>query len=390
MHGGRSEHLAGLRTLPRMRIGVPLELVARERRVALAPDSVRKLVGMGHEVVVEHGAGTAAGYPDGAFADAGATLVDRSDIWAADVVAVVSRPPDVTPRSGSVLVGFLAPLDDPAAINALAEAGVTCMAFEMLPRTTLAQSMDALSSQANLAGYQAVLTGADRLGRILPMMTTAAGTIRPASTLVLGAGVAGLQAIATAKRLGSVVSAFDVREVVAEQVQSLGAKFVALDAGGDASTEGGYAKELADDAQERIIRGLTPAVAASNLIVTTAQIPGRPAPLLIDDTALDACSPGTVIVDLAAASGGNTSATVADEEVDRNGVIILGPTDLTSRVATDASTLLGRNVVSLLSHLAPEGSFTFDFEDEIADGVVITHGGHLRSSRIADLLGGSQ
>jgi NAD(P) transhydrogenase subunit alpha len=373
-----------------MRIAVPREIAPREHRVALAPDSVRKLIAMGHTVAIEGGAGVAAGYPDDSFAEAGAEVVDRSAVWGADVVVVVHRPDDAVLSAGTVLVGFLRPLEDPQAIAGLASAGVTCIPFELLPRTTLAQSMDALSSQANLAGYQAVLTGADRLRRILPMMTTAAGTIRPGAALVLGAGVAGLQAIATAKRLGAVVSAFDVRDVVAEQVQSLGAKFVELDAGGDASTEGGYAKELADDAQERIIRGLAPAVARSNLIITTAQIPGRPAPLLIDDAALAGCAPGTVVVDLAASSGGNTSATIADEEVDRNGVIVLGPTDLTSRVATDASTLLGRNATSLIGHLAPEGDFTFDFDDEIANGVVVTHGGELRSPRIADLLGGSQ
>lgn len=356
----------------------------------MGPDSVKKLVDRGHAVVVERDSGRRAGYPDVAFVDAGAQVVDRADVWTSDVVTVVQRHEDASLPEGSALLGFLAPLDDPAAIGQLAAAGVTAISFEMLPRTTLAQSMDALSSQANLAGYQAVLLGAGRLGRILPMMTTAAGTIRPAATLVLGAGVAGLQAIATAKRLGSVVSAFDVRAVVAEQVRSLGAKFVELDPGGDASTEGGYAKELAEDAQERIIRGLAGPVGSSNLVITTAQIPGRPAPLLIDDASLAGCVPGTVIVDLAAGSGGNTAASVADEEVDRDGVIVLGPTDLTSLVATDASTLLGRNAVALLNHLAPDGELVLDFEDEITDGVVVTHGGQVRSPRVAALLEGTE
>ncbi len=371
-----------------MLIGIPVESRVAERRVALTPDSVRALAGKGHTFVVESGAGGRAGFTDGQYAEAGATIGDRAGTWAADVVAVISAPDDSPGlmRTGAVLVGFLQPLEQGDLMRRLAAAGVTAMAFELLPRTTLAQAMDALSSQANLAGYQAVLLAADRLGRIVPMMTTAAGTLRPASTLVLGAGVAGLQAIATAKRLGSIVSAFDVRDVVAEQVQSLGAKFVKLEVEGEASASGGYAKALGDDEQARIIRGLQAHVARASIIISTAQIPGRPAPILIDDQTLDACPAGTVIVDMAAPTGGNTTATILDEEVDRKGVLILGPSDLAGRVATDASTLYGRNVAALLNHLAPEGEMALEFEDEIVAGITVTHGGAVRNDRVAALI----
>lgn len=371
-----------------MLIGIPVESRAAERRVALTPDTVRTLAAQGHGFMVESGAGAPAGFRDVDYVEAGARVGDRPEAFAADVVAVIS-PPDNTAdlmRPGSVLIGFLQPFERVDLMKRLATNGVTAMAFEFLPRTTLAQSMDALSSQASLAGYQAVLLAADRLGRILPMMTTAAGTIRPASTLILGAGVAGLQAIATAKRLGSIVSAFDVREVVAEQVQSLGGKFIKLDLAAEGSAEGGYAKALAGDDQERLIRGLQPHVAASHLVVTTAQVPGRPAPILIDDATLDACRPGTVIVDMAAPTGGNTTATVLGEDVERNGVLILGPQDLAARVATDASTLYGRNIAALLGHLVTDGDLVLDFSDEITDGVVVTHDGTIRSERVAALV----
>lgn len=371
-----------------MLVGIPVEARTDERRVALIPDNVLTLVAHGHRVVVEAGAGRWAGSSDGAYAEAGAEVASAESVWAADVVAVVSAPDDAPERMrrGAAIVGFLQPLERIDFMQRCAAAGITALAFEMLPRTTLAQAMDALSSQANLAGYQAVLWAADRLGRILPMMTTAAGTLRPSSTLVLGAGVAGLQAIATAKRLGSIVWAFDVRDVVAEQVQSLGGKFVKLEVDADASTAGGYAKALGDDEQVRIIRGLQPHVTKANIVVSTAQIPGRRAPILIDDETLDACLPGTVIVDMAAPTGGNTTATVLGEEVDRNGVLILGSSDLASRVATDASMLYGRNVTALLNHLSAEGELRLDFEEEITAGVVVTHGGEVRSERVAALI----
>ncbi len=369
-----------------MLIGIPVESRADERRVSVTPDTVRTLVAKGHRFIVEPGAGTRAGFDDGAYEEAGAELGPSA--WTAEVVAVVTAPDDAPDRmaKGGVLVGFLRPLERPEVMGRCAAAGVTALAFELLPRTTLAQPMDALSSQASLAGYQAVLLAADRLGRILPMMTTAAGTLRPAATLVLGAGVAGLQAIATAKRLGAVVSAFDVRDVVAEQVKSLGAKFVRLDLEADAATAGGYAKALDDDDQLRVIRGLQPHVAAASVIITTAQIPGRPAPILVDDETLDACPPGTVIIDLAAPTGGNTTATVLGEDVDRGGVLILGPNDLATRVPTDASTLYARNIAALLTHLTDGAELRLDFEDEIADGVVVTHDGVVRSERVAALL----
>ncbi len=369
-----------------MLIGIPVESRSHESRVALTPDAVSGLVAKGHVVVVEAGAGRRAGFTDDRYVAAGARLDDSA--WQADLVAVVSAPDDAPSRmrSGAALIGFLQPLERPGFIERCASSGITALAFELLPRTTLAQSMDALSSQASLAGYAAVLLAADHSGHILPMMTTAAGTLRPSSTLVLGAGVAGLQAIATAKRLGSVVSAFDVREVVEEQVKSLGGKFIRLDLAADAATDGGYAKALLQDEQARIIRGLEPHVVKAQVIITTAQIPGRRAPILIDDQTLDACSPGTVIVDLAASTGGNTTATVAGEEVDRDGVLIVGPHDLSTRVATDASSLYARNVSSLLAHLCDGADLSLDFTDEIADGVAVTHGGVVRSARVASLI----
>jgi NAD(P) transhydrogenase subunit alpha len=354
-----------------MKVGVPKETAPDERRVALVPEIVAKLSQTGFDVVVEPGAGEAAAFTDDAFREAGATL---GDPWEADLVAKVRKPSaDEVDRlhEGQVLIGHLQPLTDAEGIERLAARGVTAFAMESVPRITRAQSMDALSSQATVSGYKAILVGADRLPRFLPMLMTAAGTVAPAKVLVIGAGVAGLQAIATARRLGAVVSGFDVRPVVKEQVESLGATFLDLGIVGE-ETEGGYASELTEDEQKRQQEALEARIGDFDLVVTTALIPGRPAPQLIPRSAIESMRPGSVIVDLAAEAGGNAELTQADEEVVHQGVILLGPTNLPSTMPFHASQLYARNVSALLQHLAPEGELQLDFEDEITSGACVT------------------
>jgi proton-translocating NAD(P)+ transhydrogenase subunit alpha len=353
-----------------MRIGVPKETAAGERRVALVPEQVAKLTETGIDAVVEPGAGEAASFTDEAFREAGAEL---GDPWAAEVVAKVRKPSEEELgrlRSGQVLIGFLQPLTDLDGIERLAAAGVTAFAMESIPRITRAQPMDALSSQATVSGYKAVLLAADRLPKFLPMLMTAAGTVAPAKVLVIGAGVAGLQAIATARRLGAVVSGFDVRPVVKEQVESLGAAFLELGVVGE-ETEGGYARELSEEEQRRQQEELEARIGDFDVVVTTALIPGRPAPRLIPRTAIESMRPGSVIVDLAAEAGGNAELTQADEEVAHNGVTILGPTNLPSSMPYHASQLYARNVTALVQHLAPEGELKLDFDDEITSGACV-------------------
>jgi proton-translocating NAD(P)+ transhydrogenase subunit alpha len=352
-----------------MRVGVPKETVVGERRVALVPELVAKLEGI--EVVVEQGAGEAASFTDAAFTEAGASI---GDPWAADLVAKVRKPGDdevAKLHDGQVLIGFLQPLTDQVGIERLASRGVTAFAMESIPRITRAQSMDALSSQATVSGYKAVVLAADRLPKFLPMLVTAAGTVVPAKVLVIGAGVAGLQAIATARRLGAVVSGFDVRPVVKEQVESLGAKFLELGVVGE-ETEGGYARELSEEEQRKQQEELEARIGDFDVVVTTALIPGRPAPKLIPQSAIESMRPGSVIVDLAAEAGGNADLTQADEEVTHNGVTILGPTNLPSSMPYHASQLYARNVTALVNHLAPEGELKLDFEDEITAGACVT------------------
>jgi proton-translocating NAD(P)+ transhydrogenase subunit alpha len=354
-----------------MRIGVPKETAAGERRVALVPELVAKLTEAGIDVVVEPGAGEAASFTDDEFRDAGAEL---GDPWAAEVVAKVRKPSDQELgrlRTGQVLIGFLQPLTDHDGIERLSSAGVTAFAMESIPRITRAQPMDALSSQATVSGYKAVVLAADRLPKFLPMLMTAAGTVAPAKVLVIGAGVAGLQAIATARRLGAVVSGFDVRPVVKEQVESLGATFLELGVVGE-ETEGGYARELSEEEQRRQQEELEARIGDFDVVVTTALIPGRPAPKLIPQSALETMRPGSVIVDLAAEAGGNADLTQADEEVTHDGVTILGPTNLPSSMPYHASQLYARNVTALVQHLAPEGELELDFEDEITSGACVT------------------
>src|SRR5512132_1320680 len=352
-----------------MKVGVPKETAADERRVALVPELVSKLEGI--DVVVEQGAGTAASFTDDAFTEAGASI---GDPWAADLVAKVRKPSadEVGKlRDGQVLIGFLQPLTDQEGIERLASRGVIAFAMESIPRITRAQPMDALSSQATVSGYKAVVLAADRLPRFLPMLMTAAGTVAPAKVLVIGAGVAGLQAIATARRLGAVVSGFDVRPVVKEQVESLGATFLELGVVGE-ETEGGYARELSEEQQRMQQEELEARIGDFDVVVTTALIPGRPAPRLIPRSAIESMRPGSVIVDLAAEAGGNAELTQPDEEVSHDGVTLLGPTNLPSSMPYHASQLYARNVSALVQHLAPEGELKLDFEDEITSGACVT------------------
>ncbi|HEY6960352.1 MAG TPA: Re/Si-specific NAD(P)(+) transhydrogenase subunit alpha [Gaiellaceae bacterium] len=353
-----------------MKVGVPKESVPGERRVALVPETVGRL-GEGIETIVEQGAGAAAGFTDDAYREAGATI---GDPWSADVVVKVAAPSAdeaARLRDGQALIAFLSPLTDAAGIERLATAGVHAFALESVPRITRAQPMDALSSQATVAGYKGALIAADRLPRFLPMLMTAAGTIPPAKVLVLGAGVAGLQAIATARRLGAVVSAFDVRPAVKEQVESLGATFLDLGIQGE-ETEGGYARELTPEQQEAQQAELQKRIPTFDAIVTTAAIPGRPAPKLITADAVRAMRPGSVIVDLAAETGGNCDLTRAGEEIVESGVTIVGTTNLPSEMATHASQLLSRNMLELVKLLSKDGELVLDWDDEIVAGACVT------------------
>jgi NAD(P) transhydrogenase subunit alpha len=356
-----------------MRVGVPTERAAGERRVSLVPETVMRLSSSGFEVLVERGAGHAASYPDEAFAEAGARLVD-DPYGEAEAVLKVQKPSEAEVerlRGRQVLLAFLQPLTDPEGIERLAARGVTAFAMESIPRITRAQPMDALSSQATVSGYKAALLAAERLPKFFPMLMTAAGTVAPAKTLVLGAGVAGLQAIATARRLGAVVTGFDVRPVVREQIESLGANWLDLGVVGE-ETAGGYAQELSPDQQEQQQRALEERLPDFDVVITTALIPGRPAPLLIPAAAVAAMRQGSVIVDLAAEAGGNCELTEPGEEVVREDVTIVGLTNLPSSMPYHASQLYSRNVAALLQHLAPEGTLALDFEDEITAASCVT------------------
>ena len=374
-----------------MTLGVPRETAPDERRVALTPDAIRRLARADVEVVVERGAGATAFVPDNAMEAAGARLGDRADALSADVVATVKGlpPEDVAQvREGTVVLGLLRPLDAPEALAPLAERGATAIAMELVPRISRAQKMDALSAMSTVAGYRAVLLAAERLPKFFPLLTTAAGTVRPAKVLVLGAGVAGLQALATARRLGAVTSAYDVRAAAREQVESVGADFVELDLGaGDAEDAGGYAKALTEDQLTRQRTQLADLVASVDVVITTALIPGRPAPLLLTDGAVAAMAPGSVIVDLAAPNGGNCAATVPGETAEVGGVSILGPLDLAAEMPLHASDMYSRTVAALvLDFLADDGSFRVDLEDEILAGAVVTHGGAVVHPRVFALL----
>ena len=353
-----------------MRVGIPRETTQGERRVALVPESVGKLAADGFDFVVEQGAGEAASFPDAAYTEAGAAL---GDPWGADGVVKVRKPSAderAQLRSGQVLIGFLEPLSDPAGVEALGTAGVTAFALESVPRITRAQSMDALSSQATVGGYKSALLAAEHLPRFFPMLMTAAGTVPPAKVLVIGAGVAGLQAIATARRLGAVTTGFDVRPVVREQIESLGANWLDLGVtGGEA--EGGYARELTPEEMQAQQEALEGRIADFDAVITTAAVPGRPAPKIIPASAVEAMRPGSVIVDLAAETGGNCQLTEPGEIVQRSGVTLVGLTDLASTMPYHASMLFSRNVQALLLHLAPEGELALDWSDEITSGACV-------------------
>jgi proton-translocating NAD(P)+ transhydrogenase subunit alpha len=340
--------------------------------VALVPDTVSRLGQDGFEILVERDAGAAASFPDGMFVEAGAEVSDS--VWDAEAVVKVRKPSlDEIEQlgTGQLLIGFLEPLTDKEGIDRLAERGVTAFAMESIPRITRAQPMDALSSQATVSGYKAVVIAADRLPRFFPMLMTAAGTVAPAKVLVLGAGVAGLQAIATARRLGAVVAGFDVRPVVREQVESLGATFLDLGVMGE-ETAAGYARELTEDEQRRQQEELAARIPEYDVVVTTALIPGRPAPKLIPEDAVVRMRPGSVIVDVAAEAGGNAEVTEPGKVIEHHGVTVVGMTNLPSTMPYHASQLYARNTSALLQHLAPSGQLSLDWDDEITSGACVT------------------
>jgi NAD(P) transhydrogenase subunit alpha len=363
-----------------MRIGVPKETAAGEHRVALVPEVISKLTAKSLDVVVQAGAGAQALLPDASFTEAGARVVaDAAEVWGSDLVVVIA-PPDASQiqslAPGSVLVGFLAPLSSPATTRALADAKVTAFAMEAIPRISRAQSMDALSSQSNVAGYKAALLGAEQIGRFFPMLMTAAGTIPPAKVLVLGVGVAGLQAIATAKRLGARTTGYDVRPEVAEQVSSLGAQW--LDLGVEAAGEGGYARELTDDERARQQQALTDAIKGFDVVITTALVPGRPAPELVTAEAVEGMKAGSVIIDLAGEAGGNCALTEPGQTVVVHDVKIVSPLNLPATVPEHSSQLFARNVLALLELLVGEdGELQLDFDDEIIAGACIVREGEI-------------
>jgi NAD(P) transhydrogenase subunit alpha len=381
-------------------IGVPAETTAGERRVALTPDAVKTLTGSGMEVHVEAGAGVEAGFDDAAYSAAGARIeADAAAIFAADCVVKV-QPPGARPggghevdalRKGALLVGFLRPLDEPELAARLASQGVTAFSMELMPRITRAQSMDALSSMSTIAGYRAVILAAGALPKIFPMMVTAAGTIQPARAFVIGAGVAGLQAIATARRLGAVVEGYDTRPAVREQVESLGARFVELDLEtGDAEDAGGYAKAQSEEFYQRQREELGKRLAGSDVVITTALVPGQRAPLLIDEAAVQGMRPGSVIVDLAAEKGGNCACTDPERTIRAHGVYIIPGANLPSDIPANASQMYAKNLTTFLKHLAPEGEIVLDLEDEITRGAMLAHEGRITNERVATMAEGAK
>jgi len=376
-----------------VKVAIPKETAAGERRVALVPDTATKLIAAGLQVSIQSGAGQAAYLTDSAYEAVGVTVVPEAAELLKDADAVLKvQPPEVAEapryRRGAVLISFLQPASQADIVRALAAQGVTAFSLELVPRISRAQSMDALSSQASAAGYKAVLMAAGRLGKFFPMMMTAAGTVAPARVLVMGAGVAGLQAIATARRLGAVVSAYDVRPAVKEEVQSLGATFIELPLESQVG-EGGYAKEQSEDFLRKQRELIGEHIAKSDVVITTAAVPGRRAPLLVTADMVKGMRPGSVIVDLAAESGGNVELTQAGQDVDVNGVTIMGTRNVPSTMPLHASQLYARNVANLLLHLVKDGAIKLDFEDEITKGACVTHDGEIVSERAKQLLAAS-
>lgn len=371
-------------------VGVPKETEELEKRVALTPETVAKLIDKGLDVHIEKDAGLASNYLDASYKEAGATIIEnRSELFSeADILIAIQTPPEEDLsrlKEGSVLICFLWALQNEDTVAFLKSKKITGLGMDAIPRISRAQNMDVLSSMSSIAGYKATLIGANELDRYLPMMMTAAGTIAPAKVLVLGAGVAGLQAIATAKRLGAVVEAFDIRPVVKEQVESLGAKFVEVpDMDEDTETEGGYAKELSDDKQERQRQVIHEHAKKSDIIITTALIPGKPAPLLITKEMVHDMHPGSVVVDLAAEQGGNCELTDPGKTIEINEVKVAGPLNLPSYLAHHASQLYSKNMMALLDHLLEDGKPKFDFEDEITLNTTITHQGEIVSPMLKE------
>ncbi len=381
-----------------MKVAVLKETRPGELRVALVLQGVKALLKAGLEVVVESGAGVSSGIPDEEYRDAGATVIGTAGaaLQGAGIVLRVSPPSLSDPDEvagmgeGTILVSFLNPLTNPELIRRLVDAKISSISMELVPRITRAQSMDALSSQATVAGYKAVLVAADHLPKFLPMFTTAAGTIRPAKALILGAGVAGLQAIATARRLGAIVEAFDVRPAVKEQVESLGATFLESEHDVTAEGEGGYAKELSKEQHERELELIAGALVDTDIVITTAQIPGREAPRLITEEMVKSMRPGSVIVDLAAESGGNCEVTRSGETVVVHGVQILGPLNLPAGVPVHASQMYSKNIVTLVGEfIGEEGQVVLDFENDVVGPATVTHQGEVRNERVREALQGA-
>ncbi|MEO8744174.1 MAG: Re/Si-specific NAD(P)(+) transhydrogenase subunit alpha [Candidatus Dormibacter sp.] len=373
-----------------MNVAVPKEVEQGERRVALVPDTAKLLIAAGLDVTIQTGAGAAAFLTDEMYEKVGVKVADRAGIMLhyADAVLKVQAPREseiALLKKGAVLISFLQPATQGDIVKSLAQHGITAFSLELLPRISRAQSMDALSSQASASGYKAVLMAADRLGKFFPMMMTAAGTVAPARVLVMGAGVAGLQAIATARRLGAVVSAYDVRPAVKEEVQSLGATFIEL-ALETQEGEGGYAREQSEEFLTKQRELIGEHVAKSDVVITTAAIPGRRAPLLVTGDMVKGMRPGSVIVDLAAETGGNVELTQAGKDVDVGGVTIIGITNVPSTMALHTSQLFARNVANLLLHLVKNGTIVLDFADEITKGSCVTHGGEIVNDRAKQLL----
>lgn len=374
-----------------MIIGVPKEMQAGENRVALVPETAAKLVKAGFTVRVERGAGVKAYFNDSDYEKAGAAIAPSAeDVFSSSEIIVKVGVPSAAEigrlKQGSVYVSFLNPLAEPSLSAELAKRGVTAFSMELIPRTSRAQSMDALSSQANIGGYKAVLTATMAIGKYFPMLTTAAGTVPPAKVLVIGVGVAGLQAIATSRRLGAVVSAFDIRPEVKEQVQSLGAKFVEAKVDVDAKADGGYAKEVNEETKRKLQEALAETVAVSDVVITTAQVPGKKAPVLVTRDMVARMKPGSVIVDMASEQGGNVEGSKPGETVVSGGVSIIGPVNLPSSLPVHASQLYSRNILSLLGLLVKDGKLNLDFNDDILKGACVAHGGQVVNERVKGLL----
>ncbi|HXC72628.1 MAG TPA: Re/Si-specific NAD(P)(+) transhydrogenase subunit alpha [Pyrinomonadaceae bacterium] len=375
-----------------MNIVVLRETQEGEARVALMPESIKKLVALGASVQVESGAGLSAARTDDDYREAGVEVSRDRDALLnnADVLAAVNRPPEndfARMKRGAVVIGFLRPLDEPSALLPAVDRGVTTFSVELIPRITRAQAMDALSSMATVAGYKAVLLGAAHIPRMFPLLMTAAGTVPPARVLVLGAGVAGLQAIATARRLGAVVEGYDVRAAAGEQVKSLGAKFLEVDLGGIKTEDaGGYAVELSDEAMNRGRALIAEHAKTADVIITTAQVPGRRAPLLITQEAVEGMKRGSIVIDLAGATGGNCALSQPDVTVERDGVTILAPTNLTATVPVHASQLYSRNITSFLSLLIKDGQLRIDMSDDVVGPSCVTHDGQIVNQRVATSL----